>query len=223
MVSIKKSLVTVAYGEIYRRIVSLKYEPGRQLYEQNLMDDLSIGRTPIREALCNLASDMLIESQPNKGVIVRPVTLQNTKAVFAALETLELGIVKQAMINNITSHLQAMEQANASMTKAVEDMDIYALVDSNNSFHTSFSRCSNNVYLVEALRKVRCEANRLAYLSFANGIKTEQSLRAHYKRVMAQHDEIILYLREQREEELKKVLLQHIIDFKKRIIEYLAS
>lgn len=223
MVSIKKPLATVAYDEIYRRIVSLEYEPGRQLYEQKLMDDLSIGRTPIREALCNLASDMLIESQPNKGVLVRPVTLQNTKAVFSALEILELGIVKQAMTNNITPHLQAMEQASVSMAKAVENMDIYALVDSNNSFHTSFSRSSNNVYLVEALRKVRCEANRLAYLSFANEIKTEQSLRAHYKCVMAQHDEMILYLREKREEELKKVLLQHITDFKKRIIEYLAS
>jgi len=94
MTVIKKPLATVAYDEIYRKIVCLEYEPGRQLYEQDLIDDLSIGRTPIREALCNLASDMLIESQPNKGVIVRPLTLQNTKAVFAALETLELGIVK---------------------------------------------------------------------------------------------------------------------------------
>jgi len=116
-----------------------------------------------------------------------------------------------------------MEQANTAMAKAVQEMDIYTLVDTNNSYHTSYSECSNNVYLIEALRKVRCEANRLAYLSFANEIRTEQSLRDHYKRVIAQHDAIILHIRERNMEELKEVLLQHIVDFKKRIVEYLAS
>ncbi len=219
----KKLLATTAYDEIYQRIVSLKYEPGRQLNEQELISDLSIGRTPIREALLNLSSDMLIESQPNKGVIVRPITLQNTKAVFTALEVLETGVAILAVRSRISQHLQSMEQANMAMKQAMEAMDTYALVDTNNTFHTSFAQCSQNVYLVEALRKVRCEANRLAYLSFANEVRSEQSLRDHYMRVTAQHDAIITQIKESNVEALKKVLLQHIFEFRTRIIEYLAS
>ena len=223
MASIKKPLVSVAYDAIYQKIITLEYEPGRQLNEQALTDDLSIGRTPIREALCNLNADMLIESQPGKGVLVRAITLQNTKSVFVALEILETGVAVQAMRNKISTHITLMETANVAMKAAMEEMDIYALVDTNNSFHIAFSKCSNNVYLVEALRKVRCEANRLAYLSFANEIASEQSLLEHYKRVVAQHDTIIKHLTERNEEELKEILMQHIAEFRKRIIGYLAS
>ena len=219
----KKPLVATAYNEIYRKIITLEYDPGRQLNEQTLVEDLSIGRTPIREALCNLSSDMLVESLPGKGVIVPPITLQNTKSVFAALEILEVGVAKLAMRNKITTHLEDMETANASMFQAREKMDIYALVEVNNAFHVAYSLCSGNVYLIEALRKVRCEANRLAYLSFANEIPTEQSLIDHYKLVIEQHDMIIRFLRDRNQSELEKVLLQHIADFKKRIIEYLAT
>ena len=41
---------------------------------------------------------MSFESLPNKGVIAPPITLQNTKGVFAALEILELGVARQAMV-----------------------------------------------------------------------------------------------------------------------------
>jgi DNA-binding GntR family transcriptional regulator len=223
MVSIKKPLVSVAYDSIYRKIITLEYEPGQQLNEQGLTEDLSIGRTPIREALCNLNADMLIESQPGKGVIVRSITLQNTKSVFTALEIFEAGVAALAKHNNITKYINRMEEANTAMKQAMAEMDSYALVETNNSFHLAFSECSQNVYLVEALRKVRCEANRLAYLSFANEIASEQSLRGHYQRVVAQHDSIIQHLTERNEDALKEVLLQHIAEFRKRIIGYLAS
>ncbi len=223
MVTIKKPLVSVAYDSIYRKIITLEYEPGQQLNEQGLTEDLSIGRTPIREALCNLNADMLIESQPGKGVIVRPITLQNTKSVFTALEIFEAGVAALAKHNNITKYISRMEEANMAMKQAMVKMDSYALVDANNSFHFALSECSQNVYLVEALRKVRCEANRLAYLSFANEIASEQSLRKHYKRVVVQHDAIIRHLTERNEEALIKILVQHIAEFRKRIIGYLAS
>ena len=219
----KKTLVSVAYDAIYRKIITLEYEPGQQLNEQTLTEDLSIGRTPIREALCNMNADMLIESQPGKGVVVSAITLQNTKSVFTALKIFETGVATLAMRNKITKDINMMEEANTAMKLAMAEMDIYALVDTNNSFHIAFSKCSKNIYLIESLRKVRCEANRLAYLSFANEIASEQSLLQHYKRVVTQHDTIIKHLKERNEEELKKVLLQHIDEFRKRIIGYLAS
>lgn len=219
----KKPLVSVAYDAICRKIITLEYEPGQQLNEQVLTEDLSIGRTPIREALCNLNADMLIESQPGKGVIVRAITLQNTKSVFKALEIFETGVAALALQNRNTEYITLMEEANTAMKQAMESMDVYALVDTNNDFHIAYSNCSKNIYLVEALRKVRCEANRLAYLSFANEIVSEQSLFEHYKRVVVQHDTIIEHLTARNEEELTKVLLLHIAEFRTRIIGYLAS
>ncbi|MGD9183016.1 MAG: GntR family transcriptional regulator, partial [Desulfobacterales bacterium] len=58
---------------------------------------MGIGRTPIREALLRLVGEKIVESHPQKGVIVRPITLQNTKAVFEGMKILELGVVSLAI------------------------------------------------------------------------------------------------------------------------------
>ena len=88
---VKRPLAALAYDTIYRNIITLVYEPGQHLEESQLVDQLGIGRTPIREGLQRLAADLLVESQPGKGYVVRPLTIQNTKAAFAALRIMGIG------------------------------------------------------------------------------------------------------------------------------------
>ncbi len=91
------SLTQKAYNKIYEKITTLEFSPGQRLDEKQLMEELKIGRTPIREALLSLSSDLMVESIQNKGFIVRPILLQNTKAVFEAMRLLELGIAGLAI------------------------------------------------------------------------------------------------------------------------------
>ena len=50
----KKPLGAAAYDKIYLKIISLEYKPGQRLEENQLVNQLGIGRTPIREALLKL-------------------------------------------------------------------------------------------------------------------------------------------------------------------------
>lgn len=223
IIKIKQPLAAVAYDAIYQRIVSLKYEPGQRLEENLLVAELGIGRTPVREALLSLASDLLVESQPNKGFIVRPITLQNTKSAFEALEVFELGAAGLAVRQDVAARLDRMEKANQDLKEAVQRMDVMKLVATNSEFHSQFARCSRNIYIVQGLQKVRCETNRLAYLSYGNEIEPCKSLQDHYASVIRQHGRIIKYIRERKETRLKETLSEHIQTFKKRVIHYLAS
>ena len=217
------SLGSAAYQAIYSRIISLQYAPGQHLEEAALVDTLNIGRTPVREALQRLAADLLLESQPGKGFVVRPLTLQNTKAAFAALQVLELGVAGLAVRQSSALLLDEMRSANLQVADAVTDMDIYRLVQANSAFHDAYARCSDNIYLVQGLQKVRCETNRLAYLSFGNEIDPNRTLQEHYVSVITQHNGIIDAIRSRDEEALKALIMDHIQIFKKRIIHYLAE
>ncbi len=219
----RRSLGSTAYQTIYANIISLKYAPGQHLEEAVLVEELGIGRTPVREALQRLASDLLLESQPGKGFVVRPLTLQNTKAAFTALNILELGVASLAVRHRTSLLLDEMREANAQVAEAVADMDLYRLVEANSIFHDAFARCSDNAYLVQGLKKVRCETNRLAYLSYGNEIDPARTLQVHYASVIDQHNEIIDAARSRDEERLKTVIRDHIDIFKKRIIHYLAE
>ncbi len=219
----RNSLVEVAYSELYRRIVTLELEPGHGLEEGPLMEALEIGRTPLREAMQRLVADMLVEAQPGKGFVVRPLTLQNTKAAFAALQVLECGVADLAVRQDAGVFIKQMQQVNQEVKQAVKSMDIYRLVEANSRFHDTYARCCHNPYLVQALQKVRCETNRLAYLSYGNQIDPRRSLKDHYASVIDQHERIIQALVARDHAALKKVIVEHIEIFKGRIVQYLAD
>jgi len=219
----KKSLADLAYGEIYRGIISLEFEPGSTLDEKALMHKLGYGRTPIREALLRLSSDMMVETNPSKGFFVRPITLQNTKAVFEALEIMELNVVSLAVKNDVVPFLSAMKQANEAVEKAIAEHEILALVESNYDFHMNFYRSSGNIYLVNGLSQVRRETKRLAYLSYSSEVDPISSLADHYHVVTQEHRKMIRLLEEHDDVHLGQVIHNHINAFRQRIIYYLTS
>ena len=219
----RQSLAVKAYEKIIHKIISLEYNPGQHLEENQLVERLGIGRTPIREALLRLAGENMVESQPNKGFVVRPITLQNTKAVFEGMKILELAVAGLAVRQDATNLRSKMEASNEKVKSAVKSMDVFGLVEANHDFHMYFADCSHNEYLVRAVNEVRSEAKRLSYLSYANEIDPERSIQIHYESVIREHDEIITYLGESNEVRLKETIEKHIRTFQQRIILYMTS
>ena len=219
----KRPLGITAYNEIYRRIMTLEYAPGQQLEEKMLMEALDIGRTPIREALLRLSADFMIESVPQKGFVVRQLTIQNIRAAFTALKILEAGVASLAIRHDSTDLVEKMCAANDALREAVKTRHVLDLVESNSQFHDYFAQCSFNEYLINSLHKVRCETNRLAYLSFGREVDPLRDITHHYGSVMEQHDKIIRYVKNRDEDRLKKTLEIHSQTFQKRIIMYMAG
>src|SRR3954470_9270777 len=71
------SLADQAYYAIRELIVSLEYAPGDPISERDLTDRLGIGRTPIREALRQLAQEKLVEVFPRRGMFVTTVDVRD--------------------------------------------------------------------------------------------------------------------------------------------------
>ena len=78
----KTPLSENAYQEIRNLIISLKLKPGMQVNKDDLEHELSIGRTPVREALLRLTTEGLLTSVKGRGFFVRQVSLEDVKALF---------------------------------------------------------------------------------------------------------------------------------------------
>jgi GntR family transcriptional regulator, rspAB operon transcriptional repressor len=219
----KKPLGATAYEAICRKIITLEFRPGQILDEKQLMADLGIGRTPIRETLLRLAGDGWIELQPNRGAVVPSITLQSTKALFEAMRILESGISSLAVNQNNASLMPHMEAASERVKVAIRTGDVLGLVEANHDFHMDFAKCSNNEYLIRAVSEVRNQAKRLAYLSYSSEIEPERSLQVHYESVVNEHEEFMNCLKAKDEARLKEIVVQHIDTFQQRIIKYMAS
>ncbi|MDD9728009.1 GntR family transcriptional regulator, partial [Roseovarius sp. SK2] len=69
------TLTDRAYEMIETRIVALDLEPGQVLSESQLVEELGIGRTPVREALQRLAAEGLVVVMPRRGVMVSEINI----------------------------------------------------------------------------------------------------------------------------------------------------
>jgi DNA-binding GntR family transcriptional regulator len=219
----RQPLGVAAYEQICRKIITLAYKPGAILDEKQLMADLEFGRTPIREAILRLAGEGWIETQPNRGAMVPPITIQGTRAVFEAMRILELGVAGLAVNQNIDGQLTAMRAASELVKETITSNDILRLVDANHLFHLAYAGCANNEFLVRACLEVRNQAKRLAYLSYANEIGMNRSLQKHYETVVIEHETIIACLIDKDETLLKEIIIQHINAFQGRILAYMSS
>lgn len=218
-----QSLAATAYETIVKRIICLEYSPSQHLEENQLVEELGIGRTPIREALVRLQGEKMVESHPNKGVIVRPITLQNTKAMFESMHIFEFGVVDIAIHKDCTALIKKMNSSNETVKKAILSNNVFKLVEANHEFHMDFARCSQNEFLIRGVEDVRKEAKRLSYLSYGNIIDPERPLEIHYKSVVQEHEDIVAALAEKDKKRLKQLLKEHIGTFRHRIIIFMTS
>ncbi len=219
----KRLLYDVAFDEIYRRIITMAYDQGQVLHEKQLIEELGIGRTPIREALPRLAACGIVDSQPNGAWTVRPITLLNIKAIFEALEIMEMGVIGPAMRQDPAPFLQQMAAAQRGVEAAIETGDILSLVEANHQFHMSLYEAARNEYLVHGLNRIGFETKRLAYISYGHNPERDDTLAAHYAAVSREHRAMMQQLADKDEEALRRSCREHIAAFRERIIRYLSS
>jgi DNA-binding GntR family transcriptional regulator len=70
--------------------------PGEPLREIALSQKLRVGRSTIREALRALVTDGLVARMPNRGLVVRHLTMAEVTDIFTARHLLECGAAQAA-------------------------------------------------------------------------------------------------------------------------------
>lgn len=88
---VKKSvtLKRQAYDAIRTAILQRELSRDQIYSEQWFADELHISRTPVREALLQLRNEGLIDVLPNRGVIIKPVTLKDAENVYQMRAAIE--------------------------------------------------------------------------------------------------------------------------------------
>jgi DNA-binding GntR family transcriptional regulator len=85
-----------AYMHIHQRITSGQIAGGTAISELTLARELGISRTPIREALTQLAAEGLVEQSPNRRTVVVKLTRQDIIDLYELREALETYAVAKA-------------------------------------------------------------------------------------------------------------------------------
>lgn len=129
--------------------------PGTTLDETALAARFGVSRTPVREALRELAASGLVDARPHRGAVVARPSLERLQDMFdvmAELEGLCAGLAALAML---PPERRQLEQLHAEMGEMMRAGDFGAYREANEQFHTSIYAGSHNDYLVEITLSTR--------------------------------------------------------------------
>jgi DNA-binding GntR family transcriptional regulator len=153
-----------AYVELRDRIVTLHLPPGTVLREDELMSEMGIGRTPLREAVKRLALENLVAVRPRRGTFVSAVEaadIQNITEVRAELE----GYAAELAALRLDPDTHAAGQA---LLHEVEELNEPADQDSLMRFDERIHRftweAAHNPYLTQTLERYFTHSLRIWYL-----------------------------------------------------------
>jgi DNA-binding GntR family transcriptional regulator len=128
-------------------ILARRAAPGERLVESDLTRRFGVSRGPIREALRRLAAEGLIEHAPNRGAVVRRLSLQDVHELFqirAELESLAARIAAVAAADPIKR--AAFKAAIAPIYEESSREPCDYLIE-NADFHSAIMDLAGNRYL----------------------------------------------------------------------------
>ncbi|QDT36881.1 GntR family transcriptional regulator [Stratiformator vulcanicus] len=106
----KSTLGDQVFQQLASEIVSGRFESGEALREIELASRLNVSRTPVREAIRQLASTGLVEFRVNKGAVVREIEPEQVRQIYHVREALECLAVKLACRNLKTQDFEYLDE-----------------------------------------------------------------------------------------------------------------
>jgi len=93
----QQTLVNYCYKKLRDSIIHGDFAPGEKLQISKLRAILSVGPTPIREALSRLTSSGLIYAEDNKGFRVKSVSEEEIRDIYSTFRKIEILALSQAI------------------------------------------------------------------------------------------------------------------------------
>jgi DNA-binding GntR family transcriptional regulator len=175
----QQTLVEKLTAAIQAEILEGKLRPGDRLEELVLSRKYDVSRTPIREALRQLASTRLVELRPRMGAVVASPTAGEIIDLFELVAELEGMAARLATERLDQPDLAAIEEAHAVCQMAARGQDAAAYYSVNRKFHHAIHCAAKNLVLLEEIQALdkRLSPYR-RFITFRVG-RTQTALREH--------------------------------------------
>jgi DNA-binding GntR family transcriptional regulator len=197
-----------AYHLIKEKIVTLELKPLSVIHEQALKEELGLGRTPIREALHQLAAEGLVIIAPRRGMFVADISITDLQKIFEVRMLLE-GFCARLAAQRATAEQVAQMEATLAELEGVPEGDIEALMAIDERLHELLYLAADNEFLADSLQRLHALSLRLWHLVLDRLSSVQEAVE--------QHREITRALKARDEVRAEELVQQHIAHFQQEV------
>jgi DNA-binding GntR family transcriptional regulator len=207
-VSDEQSLADRAYYAIREWIVTLDLAPGSVVNERELMGRLGLGRTPVREALRDLAREQLVDVFPRRGMFVSGVDVGDIAGLSEVRLVLETAAARLAAERRTETDLEETAALLEALAATAGEHDARRLIDLDERIHRHVAHCAHNPFLEATLEQYYVLALRIWFLALE---------RVALDEAMVEHHAILEAIRDGDPDRAETVMRGHVASFERAI------
>lgn len=155
-----------AYDMLLELILSLVLEPDRLYSELELSTMIDVGRTPVREAVQKLQSNMLVDVIPRSGIKIAPLKLEDFYLQIEVRRVLEKLIISRAARFATDAERKYIRDLSERYRVAAENKDDITSLRTDKEFHEYIATCARNPFAKKALEPFQILEQRLFYIQY---------------------------------------------------------
>lgn len=149
------SLKEMAFQAIKKAIMNDQLEPGKLYSEPGLARELGISRTPVHEALIELASKGFLKLFPRRGFQINKLKQKEIRNLYSFRMTLETAVIREItpkITDELALELEAISRRQKRMAKGGNWMGFLKV---DRGLHCFLASLTQNTYIISALENVR--------------------------------------------------------------------
>ena len=154
-----------AYRIIRNNIIYRELKPGVMLSEKEIGDQLGLSRTPVREALIELAKTQIVEILPKRGSRVSYINYELMEEAEFVRKSLELAIVRLACDMRTEEDLIELKKNLMLQEIYLETRDHIKFMELDNSFHQKLFQICNKNQAYEMMTSICVHLDRVRDLA----------------------------------------------------------
>jgi DNA-binding GntR family transcriptional regulator len=192
------------YRLLRQSIITLRLPPGATIIEKQITDQLGISRTPVRDALRQLADEGLVTIKPQSGTFVALIDRLQLEEGRVIRRALEVEAVRLAAERADDAAIERLTDLLAFQDRAAKRNHYEEFIAYDDQFHRAINELSGLPRLWRVISGAKAQLDRVRHLS--------APLPGQSARVLAQHRAVVAALARHDPERSIKALTHHLDD-----------
>jgi DNA-binding GntR family transcriptional regulator len=148
-------LRTQVYEYLRQELKAENLKPGQYISMNQIMKQLNISRTPLRDALLQLQSERFVTFLPQRGIRINELTQKDIENLYEMLGALDSRILLAVFDRIGEREIEQMKQINKEMGEYLEEQYFMRYWNLNTAFHNVYLNLSSNTLILDHINIVR--------------------------------------------------------------------
>ncbi|MDD4851077.1 MAG: GntR family transcriptional regulator [Gemmiger sp.] len=148
-----------------KNIVNLELAPGAKVSESVLAQELGLSRTPVREALVELAKAKIVEVYPQRGCTIAKICFERIREAQFMREALDRAVAERCCALDMAPYRAALQENLAQQAHYWQHLDVEKMFALDNDFHRQLYLAADAAQVFALLSSMTIHYDRVRAVS----------------------------------------------------------